>query len=802
MSEQQRAGLVGQAVPRREDDRLLRGLGRYLADVTVDGCLHAAFVRAMVPHGRIKGIDTNPARGVDGVVAVLTAADLPHNPLTAAVQIEGLMVTPQPALAGERVRYVGEPLAIVVATRPAIAEDAAELVVADIDPLTTVTDATDTEQVESSLLFPELGTNRIYRGTRRHGDPAAAFAAAEHVFHKTFASGRSAAVPLECRGCLAQYDPGTRRLHVASSTQSPHLLRRKLATCLDMGEHLVRVTAPDVGGAFGQKIPASPEEIAVALASRALSQPVRWIEDRRENLLAAPHAKQQHIELSMAVDGDGTFAGLKTRIVGDAGAYSYNSASALIEPYVGAGLLPGVYRIDHVEADVAAVVTNKSPIAPYRGVGWTATHTARELLIDEIARALGRDPLDLRRQNMVQPSEFPYDSATGMHYDSGSFTESLDTAATMVDYDAFRQRQSTLRGQGKAVGIGISPYVEPTGWGSEGAQQSAWSFASHDMVRVSIEPSGQVLVACGTPSQGQGHATTLAQVVADSVGVRIDDVHVIADDTDATPVSVAGTRASRVAVVSGGAVHQAGMELRQRLREIAGAMLEADPDDIELNDGQAWVIGSPDTGIAIRSLAEAAYFSPSLRHTIPAPDLVASCFLDPKATYSNGTIMAAVSVDTETGGVTVDQVVAVEDCGTIINPAIVDGQVRGAVAQGIGSALFEQMVYSPEGQLQSVSFVDYLMPGTTEVPVIAIDHHCSPSPYTVNGVKGVGESGLIATPAAVANAVADALTTVDGVIDTIPITPEAIVGMVHRSGDAPDQAPVTSPTDRSDHVVT
>jgi len=794
--------MVGQALPRREDGRLLRGLGRYIADVPRPDALSAVFVRSVMPHGILRGVDVTTARALPGVVAVLTAEDLPHHPLVSAVEVEGLLRTPQPALAGDRVRYVGEPIALVVAESQALAEDAADLVVADIRPLPAMMDIAHVNATGDELLFPDLGTNRIYHGVRSHGDADQQLASAAHLFVKTFSSKRSAAVPIESRGCLADFDRGTGKLHMVCSTQSPHLLRRKLATCLGMGEHHVRVSVPDVGGAFGQKIPAAPEEVAVALASRHLCRPVRWIEDRRENLMAAPHAKEQAITLALAVGDDGTFLAIKATITGDAGAYSYNSASALIEPYVGAGLLPGVYRIRHVQAEVSAVLTNKSPVAPYRGVGWTATHSARELLIDEAARTMGWDAVELRRHNMVRPSEFPYDSATGMHYDSGSYQESLATAASLVDYPGFRRRQEHLRERGTYVGIGVSPYVEPTGWGTEGARQSAWSFASHDGVRVAVEPSGQVVAHCGTPSQGQGHATTLAQVVADAVGVSIDEVAIVSQDTDATPVSVAGTRASRVAVITGGAMHEAGQEINRRLREVAAVLLEADAADVIVAGGVAHVVGSPEPSCSVTELAEAAYFSPFLREAIPSPDLVATTFMDPKATYSNGVVVVTVTVDVHTGQVAVDDVVAVEDCGTIINPAVVDGQVRGAVAQGIGSALLEHMAYTIEGQPQTVTFMDYLLPATTDVPRITVEHHCSPSPYTVNGVKGVGESGLIATPAAVANAVADALEPFGVAVDHLPLAPHNVVSAVSASGrspsplDPPDGSGVGADVDR------
>jgi carbon-monoxide dehydrogenase large subunit len=735
-------------------------------------------VRSPVAHGILRGIDATAAVELDGVEAVLGADELPHQPLVDAVDVAGLLRTPQPALAGSRVRFVGEPVAIVVARTQALAEDGVDRVFCDIEPLVPLVDVNDPLRVDDELLFPDLGTNVIFDGNRRHGRTKEVFETATHVFTTEFRSRRSAAVPLETRGCIANFDDARDHLDFVASTQSPHLLRRKLATCLEIGEHQIRVHAPDVGGAFGQKIPAAPEEVAVALASRYLRRPIRWVEDRFENLMAAPHAKEQSIRLSLAVSEQGEFLALDADIVGDAGAYSYNSASALIEPYVGAGLLPGPYRIRHVDARIRSVLSNKSPVAPYRGVGWTATHSARELLIDEAARALELDPVDLRRRNLVRPEDFPYDSATGMHYDSGSYQECLDTAMDLIGYHEFRERQRGMRGSGHLVGLGVSPYVEPTGWGSDGARQSEWSFASHDVVRVSVEPSGQVYAACGTPSQGQGHATTLAQVVADAVGVGMDDVVVISQDTDVAPISTAGTRASRVAVISGGALHLAGLEINKRLRRIAGVLLEADPADIQIVDGHAQVRGDPESAIGIRAIAEAAYYNPAVREQVDDPSLVATQFHDPKATYSNGVIAAVVAVDIETGALHVERLVAVEDCGTMINPDVVDGQIRGAVAQGVGAAILEHMTYSSDGQPQSVSFVDYLLPSTTEVPDITIAHHSSPSPYTVNGVKGLGESGLISTPAAVANAVADALSEFGMRIQELPISPESIIDAV------------------------
>ena len=755
---------------RIEDPRLLTGAGRYIADLVFPGALHGAFVRSALPHARIDGIGVAAALEVDGVEAVLTAAELPHVPLVDVLPIEGLVKTPQHALAAERARFAGEAVALVIATGRYEAEDGAELVQVEYEPLPHVVDAEKAAAGDAPLLFPELGSNIVYRTTRTSGDPETAFAEAAHVTAGVFRGNRYAAVPIEARGCAASYEPATGELTFWCSTQSPHLLRRRLAMATGIGEARIRVITPDVGGGFGQKIPLHPEELAVALAARETGRTVVWIEDRRENLIAAPHAKEQLIESELALGPDGEFLALRARIVGDAGAYSYNNASALIEPYLSAGLMPGVYRIRNLVCEVLAVLTNKAPVAPYRGVGWTAGHCARELLIDQAARELGIDPVELRRRNMVRPDEFPYESCTGMIYDSGSFQESLTVGLDAVDYDGFRSLQRAGREEGRLLGIGVSPYVEPTGWGTEGSAQSSWVLVSHDAARVTVEPSGEVTVAIGTPSQGQGHGTTIAQIAADVLGVAVEDVTLIANDTAATPISIPGTRASRTAVVLGGAVLEAATELRERLLALAGFLLEADPGDLEIVDGGVALRDAPSRAVTLREIAETAYFQPGARVAVAAPDLSATAFHDPRATYANGCIVAVVEVDAGTGRVRVSRIVAVEDCGTMINPEIVEGQVRGAVAQGIGGALLERLAYDEDGQPTSSTLMDYLLPSATEVPAIEVLHCVSPSPLTPGGIKGMGESGLIATPAAVANAVADALAPYGARIERLPLS--------------------------------
>ena len=771
--------LIGTPIKRREDPRLLSGRGRYLADVRLPGALEAVFVRSPIAHGTITEVDSTRALALDGVAAVFTEDTLPeHAPLVDAVRIDGLSKTPQTPLASSRVRFVGEPVAVVVARDRYVAEDGAALVLADYEPLPAITDSRAAAHEDAPLLFPALGTNVVYRTTKTFGDPDATLATAHRVYRSEFHGGRLTAAPMESRGCVADYDAGRGRLTVWASTQGHHLLRSRLAATTGLPENRIRVIVPDVGGGFGQKIPAAPEEIAVALASIALERPVRWVEDRRENLVAAPQAKEQVVLTELGVDRQGRFLAMKATVIGDAGAFSFNSASALVEPYLSALLMPSVYTIDHFECEIIATLTNKSPASPYRGVGWTTSHTARELLIDRVAHGEGWDPAELRRMNMIRTADFPYTSVTGMVYDSGSFRESLDEALRMADYAGFRRRADPAA-YPRRRGIGLSPYVEPNGWGSEGAAQSHWVFASHDAARVTMDSTGHVTVAVGTPSQGQGHETTLAQLAAATLGLPPETIEVRSDDTDATPPSMAGTRASRTAVVTGGAVVLASEDVRDKLVRVAAYLLEAAEHDVVITNGTAHIAGDVTTGIPIAHVAAAAYFDPAVRGVEPEPLLSSQRFHDPGATYSNGCMVAVVEVDLETGGVHVRDLVSVEDCGRMINPLIVEGQLRGAALQGLGCALLEEVVYDAEGQLLTGTFMDYLLPTSADAPRIRIGHLESPSPNTVGGIKGMGESGMIAAPAAIANAVADSIPG-HAAIDRLPITPDLVAALSSR----------------------
>jgi carbon-monoxide dehydrogenase large subunit len=771
---------LGARVKRVEDPRFLTGEAKYLADIALPGTVHVAFVRSPHGHARIRRIDTTGARAMPGVLAVFTADDVAAlPPLASGLPVEGLKPTPQPVLAKDKVRFVGEAVAAVVAESRYLAEDAAEQVVVDYEPLPSVVDAERAMQPGAPILHEDLGSNIVYQKTTTLGDVETVFAQADRVFRRRLHTNRFVAAPMETRGCVSVYERASARLTFYSSTQMPHMLRLFLSLFLGIPEHQVRVISPEVGGGFGQKMTIYPEEVAVAYFGKVLGRPVKWVEDRRENLAAATHAKEQIIELEAAVRSDGRILGLKARLIGDGGAYSFNTASALIEPLAGAGLIPGVYDIQHYQHDVIAVCTNKSPVGAFRAVGWTAAQTARELFFDEIARELNLDPTELRRRNVIGSEQFPYTTCTGMVYDSGTYRESLERALELVGYEELRRRQAELREQGRYLGIGISLYVEPTAWGSEIALQAGFPFPSHDNATVTIDPSGKVRVAVSVHSHGQGHETTLAQVAAEILGVALDDVVVEHGDTDRAPWGM-GTYASRSAVIGGGMVALAAQEVRDKVLRVASRLLEVAPEDLDIQDGTVSVKGAPDRALSMFQVAFAAYLDNRVRVEGEEPLLSATKFYDPRATYSNGCIVTVCEVDVATGLVHLEKVIAVEDCGTMLNPMIVEGQVMGAIGQGIGGALYEEMAYDERGQLLTDTFASYLLPSMTEVPPLTIEHLETPSPVTLGGIKGIGEGGLLATPASVAGAVLDALAPFDARIEHLPLTPERIVEAVEQ----------------------
>lgn len=775
-----RGKAVGARVTRLEDPRLLVGDARYVADLSRPRMLHAAFVRSPFAHARIVSVNCGEAEALPGCVAVVDGARLTALPLEDASNNPKLPKTPQPALAIDRARWAGEAVAVVVADSAYTAEDAADLVEVEYEELDAV-DHIDSALAQGAIAIHEhLPDNVLYRDHFATGDVEGTFRDAAHVFHRQVHHNRLAASPMETRGCLAEFERATGQLTVWSSTQTPDLLRLMLSIVLDHPHHRLRAIAPEVGGGFGPKMSTYPEEVVVAFLARLLGRPVRWIEDRRENLATMNHSKDQRIDLEIATTAQGRFTGFRARYVSDSGAYSFNSATALIEPQLAAGLMPGIYDVQTYEYELVAVLTNKTPIGPYRGVGWTAGHTVRELLIDEIGRALNIDPAELRLRNMIRADSLPYRSATGLEYDSGSNEHAVEKALDAADYASFRRAKASGQdSRDVRRGIGISPYVEPTAYGTEISVQSGYPYSSHDNATVTVGPTGTVRVAVGLCSQGQGHKTTFAQIAADALGVRIEDVEVVAGDTERAPFGL-GTYASRGAVIGGGAVALASRTVRDKLLNVGAMILEAAPEDLRIEDAVMSVVGSPDVTIPLADVAAAAYFDPSVRNEDEDFVLSAQRFYDPRPTFSNGCFVAIVEVDLGTGGVRVSRFIAVEDCGTVLNPMIVEGQVRGAVAQGVGAALLEQLVHDDHAQLLTGTFVDYLLPLASDVPPIDVYHLETPSPVTVGGIKGMGESGLMASPAAIINAVLDAIAPYDPQQLALPLTPERILRLAGR----------------------
>lgn len=774
---------IGKRAKRVEDPRYLTGTARYVADLVLPRMLHAVYVRSPHPHARITSIDTSVLPGLGKSVWVFTGHDLRDvPPLIDHVVLDNLLRTPQNVIAIDKVRFVGDAVAVVVAADRYGAEDAAEMLGAAVEyeVLPPVPSVEAANAPGAAILHDQLGTNEIYRQTEKHGDTDAAFTAADQVFSMQFHHNRYGAAPMETRGVLANYERSEQQLTVWSSTQMPHFLRSVIAGQLSLPEHRVRVIAPEVGGGFGQKMCTSPEEIAIPFIALQLGRPVKWIEDRHEHLLAATQAKEEYINLDVAVNGEGTILGVRGEFIGDGGGYSFNTESALIEPALASKSFPGPYRIEAFDETVAASLTNKSPVAAYRGVGWTAANTVREIIIDEIARDMDIDPVEIRKRNMLRSDELPYRSITGQLYDSGSYIESLELAMKTVDYQAFRSMQARLREQGRYIGLGISSYVEQTAWGSDSSAQAGTPLPSHDNSTVTVDPSGTVTVAVSTSCHGQGHETSYAQIAADGLSVDMADVKVVYGDTLTSPYGL-GTYASRSAVIGGATVARAAADVRKQILKVAGNMLEANPDDLVIEEGVVSVAGTSSASRTLAEVAFAAYWDSDVR--AEEPMLTATRFYDPPATYANGCVVVLAEVDASTGAVTLDRIVAVEDCGTVINPMIVEAQVQGAITQGIGGALYEQFVYGDDGQPLTTTYMDYLIPTSTDVPPIEVLSLESPSPFSVGGIKGMGEGGQIAAPAAVANAVADALAPFGARIRQLPLAPDYVLRLVGAIGN-------------------
>ena len=760
---------TGARVKRLEDPRLLRGQGRYVDDIVLPRMLHAAFVRSPHAHAAVRRIDAARARDVTGAVAVFGPADLDAAALAPRVSGGGFTPTAWPALAREP-RFCGEAVAVVVATSAYAAADAAERVRVEYDARPACVTLDDALRAEAVL----------FRRAQRRGDVEAAFGRARVVIRETFSHGRLTAAPLEPRGVVADWDGET--LTVWASSQTPRIMRSALAGALALPEAGVRVIAPDVGGGFGLKMHVFPEDVAVAAAARRLGRPVKWIETRRENLAAASQAREQRLEVEVAAAEGGRLLALKCRVVSDAGAYHVYPLTAMLEPLGTASILPGPYLTPAYAYEAVAVATNKPPLGAYRGVGMTMGAFVMERLLDLVAAQLDLDPAEVRRRNLIPREAYPHVSPSGLRYDSGDFPKALEQALAAADYDGLRRAQREAREQGRLVGIGLACYTEYTGMGSEVFRGRGMDdVPGIEAASVRVEPDGGVRCATSFPSQGQGHATTIAQVVADRLGVPLERVRVEPADTRVAPLG-SGTFGSRGAVSIGGTVTVATERLRPKIQALAAHLLEASAADVVLEDGRAHVRGFPQRAVTLAEIARAAYAPPAGLGPAFEPGLEATVYFDPPGpTFSGAVHLAVVEIDPETGRVTIPRYVLVEDCGPVVNPTIVEGQIHGAVAQGIGEALLERIVHDEAGQLVTGTLMDYALPTAGDVPSFEIGHLETPSPTMPGGIKGMGEGGTIGAPAAVANAVADAVAPHGLAITALPIAAERLARLPRPS---------------------
>ncbi len=755
------AGEIGRARTRVEDWRLVTGEGHFVDDLAPPGTLSLAFVRSPYPHARITAVDTTAARAAPGVQAVFVGADVPPIERLPVIPVSAdVKVPPFEPLAAQVVRAVGMPVAVVVADSRAAAADAAALVDVQYEPLPSVADAEAALAPDAPVLYPEYGNNVAYTLRRAAGDVEAAFARAHRTVALRIAFPRLAPVPLEPRGVLASYERATDELTVWGTTQSPTGTRSLLAQALGMPEHHVRVIAPDVGGGFGARNAVYPEYIVAAWVARRLRRPVRWVATRSEDVTTTTHGRDEVVYVEAAADADGRLLGLRARAVANLGAFMY--VNTQLPPTRIPNLLPGCYHVPAYQADLTAVFTNTNPTAPYRGAGRPEAADTIERVMDALARALDMDPVELRKRNFIRPEEFPFKTVTGLTYDSGDYAKALDTLVAVADYPALReqQRQERARGERTLLGIGIASFVEPSGSGWESA-----------LVR--IEPSGRVTAATGSSAHGQGHETSFAQILSDRLGIPFDQIVIRHGDTAVSPPGV-GTFGSRSTVVGGTALINAADLIVAKAKRIAASLLEANPDDVRLEAGRFRIAGVADKSVTWAQVAAVAYG----RGRLPPGETMgletAYYYQAPGETYGFGAALAVVRIDPDTGHVRVEKLVAVDDCGTIVNPLLVEGQVHGGTAQGLGQALLERMVYEPDGSVVTGSLMHYALPRANDMPPMVLAETVTPSPYNPLGTKGVGESGTIIGTAPIMNAVADALAPLGILHLDMPYTAERV----------------------------
>ncbi|SDM40462.1 carbon-monoxide dehydrogenase large subunit [Bacillus sp. OK048] len=774
---------IGKSIKRREDKRLLTGKGEYLDDIKILNMHHAAFLRSPYAHAKIIDLNVSKALQLEGVKAIFTGKELykdigivpiMSNVYPAVQAREKPMLKPQTqrALAYDKVYFVGEPIAAVIATSRAIAEDALQLINVNYEPLPAVVDPETAITNDSTLLHEDWGDNIAVSYKVEAGNVQKAFSESDFVLKESFKINRQSANPMETRGVISKWDNTSNSLTVWSSTQMPHMVRSHISKCLGIAEMNIRVIAPNVGGGFGGKALVYPEEIAMAYFAKKLQFPLKWTEDRLEHMTSAAHARDQLNKVEVGFMKDGTITGLRNELILDTGAHSLYGINST---YNTAAHLPGPYRILNYECEAKVAVTNKTPCSQYRGAGRPEAVFVMDRIIDLIAKKLYLDPIEVRRKNMITVNEMPFDTGRiykdgePMVYDSGDYLDCFEKAVKAINYDEFRLRQKQALENGKYLGIGFSAYVEGTGQGP------------HDGCGIEIDSTGAVICKVSSADQGQGHKTTWAQICADILGVDIETVQVIIGDTGAIYYG-SGTYGSRSAVVSGSAVMLAAKEIRKKALEISSVLLEVPIDHLRIENGRVTHKEDEDRGYTYAELVE--WVKPN---KLPAkymdiePGLRTEKYFIPETvTYSNGVHAAIVEVDIETGKFEIVNYVVSHDAGKIINPLIADGQLMGGVAQGIGGAVYEEIIYDKNGQLLTGTYMDYLIPTASEIPEITSIHMESASPRNPLGVKGLGEGGTISPPAVLANAIEDALSQFDIKINKLPLSPNYIWSLLNN----------------------
>jgi aerobic carbon-monoxide dehydrogenase large subunit len=774
---------IGARVKRIEDPRLLAGQGAFADDRVTSSALHLAFRRSDHAHAVITTIETKNAAALPGVFAVYTADDLDGlvGPVRATSRMQGYHPTEMYPLARRNVRFVGEPVVAVLAENRYVAEDAVDLLGIIYEPLPALTDPEMAARDDAPVLHGDAGTNILASREFSRGDAEMEMATAKILVGGRFRFRRKTPLAIENRAAIGEWDRARRALILTLTTQVPGIVRDLLADILDLPGHSIRVIATDVGGGFGGKASLYPEEILVAVLAKNLRRAVRWTSDRLEDLASTSQGFDEIIDAELGLDAEGRIVALSAEVIGDVGAYSIYPWTAALEPVQVISFLPGPYRVPTYRGHVRAVATNKAPMGPYRGVGRPISTFVMERLIDMAARRLAIDPADLRRRNLIREEEFPYRIASGIVWDRSGFVSTLDSACAAIDYAARRQQQADARAVGRLYGIGIATYAELTGIGSRIPAAPGMPInTGTETATIRLDSTGAVTASFGIASHGQGLETTLAQVIADELGARLGDIQIVHGDSAAVAHGT-GTYASRSAVLAGGAGTQAARLLKEKLVRAASHVLEAAVEDIDVSDGHVFVAGT-DRSLTFRELAKAVYSEMGRLPPDAREELEVTKTYDPVfGTTSSATHVAALEIDPKTYKVTIHRYVVAEDCGRVINPMIVEGQVHGGVAQGIGAALYEEVVYDDTGQLLTASLADYVIPSAGEVPSIETIHLDTESPSTLGGFRGMGEGGTIGAPAAIANALADALAPLGIEVFELPMTPERLFRLIEAA---------------------